>query len=72
MSARKIDDRLIKLKGELKKSRVMLYLPIDLQKELKKVCAGKDFSVNEVLTELVREYVASAQAESAQKKGEKK
>lgn len=64
MSARKIDENLARLRGELKKQKVMLYLSNEMYAEFKALCARKKFSMNEVITELVREYLEdSAKAE---------
>jgi len=56
MNARKIDDRLKKLKSELKKQKIMVYLSNDMYADFKSLCARKDFSMNEVITALIREY----------------
>lgn len=56
VSARKIDERL-KLKGENRKQKIMVYLPNELSTMFKRICSEKGFALTAVIEELVREYV---------------
>lgn len=60
VSAKRVDEKLLKLRGETRKERMLVYLPIELHKEFKEICQRKNFSLTEVVEELVREYVESA------------
>ena len=60
----KIDEK-VRLRGEREKKQVMLYLGITLYGRFKKICAEKGFSLSMVVEEIIREYVESAEAESA-------
>lgn len=60
VEAKKVFER-VKMRGEPTKQKVTLYLDIALYKDVKKLCDSEDSSVSEVVEDLLRELVESAQ-----------